>query len=84
MHVGTSTQSEVSGMDWMLLRLSATVALRRPLPLRRGPLRAQRLTLERPLRATVVGVRARVSQIKGFTIHPLQHCAVGPRVIVSR
>jgi hypothetical protein len=55
-----------------------------PSPLRRGPLRAQRLTLESPLRAAAVGVGAGVPQIKGFTIHPLQHCAVGPRVIVSR
>jgi hypothetical protein len=51
---------------------------------RRGPLRAQRLTLESPLRATVIEVRARVPQIKGFTIHPLHHYVVGPRVIVSR
>jgi hypothetical protein len=53
-----------------------------PLLLRRGPLSPQRLTLESLLRAAAVGVDVRVPQIKGITVHPLQHCVVGPRVIV--
>lgn len=64
----------------MLIRLSATFNATAPSSLRSGPLRAQRADATRCSRR---GGRAS-PPIKGITIHPLQHCAVWSRAIVSR
>jgi hypothetical protein len=52
------------------------------LPLRRGPLIPQRLTLKSPLRAAVQWEGALVPQIKGSTVAP--SCTVLPYLIVEK